>query len=72
MREKKQLRGAHDTTPAAFAEAIALLERRGDALDHLITHSLPLSRGEEAFALARDGAAMKVLLHPNPSEGQTT
>lgn len=72
VREKKQLRGAHDTTPAAFAEAIALLERRGDALAHLITHTLPLSRGEEAFALARDGAAMKVLLHPEPLGGQTT
>lgn len=72
VREKKQLRGAHDTTETAFAEAIALLGRRGAALSHLITHRLPLSRGVEAFDLARSGGAMKVLLHPDDLEGQTT
>ena len=72
VREKKQLRGVHDTTARAFAEAIALLARRGDALAHLITHRLPLAEGEAAFDLARGGGAMKVLLLPDQTKGQTT
>ena len=65
VREKKQLRGAHDTDDHAFTEAIALLSAHGNVLERLITHRLPLSRATEAFALARARTAGKVLLIPD-------
>lgn len=65
VRSKKQLRAAHDTTAAAFEEAINLLETHGSVLARLITHRLPLGRAQEAIALAKGRAAMKVLLLPH-------
>lgn len=71
VREKKQLRGAHDTTERAFGEAIELLVGHGPALAQLITHRLPLERGIEALGLARSRQAVKVLLtFPTPSPEQ--
>ena len=64
VREKKQLRGAHDTTAAAIAEAIRLLDAHGDQLGRMITHREPLDRAIEAFTLARSRQAVKVLLLP--------
>ena len=64
VREKKQLRGAHDTTDRALREAISLLAENSDALSKLITHRCPLSSGVEAFELARSRQAVKVLLFP--------
>lgn len=64
VREKKQLRGAHDTTDRALREAIQLLAENSDALSKLITHRRPLSSGIEAFELARGRQAVKVLLFP--------
>ncbi|NSY18476.1 zinc-binding dehydrogenase [Neorhizobium sp. AL 9.2.2] len=64
VREKKQLRGAHDTTERALGEAIRLLAQNSQALSALITHRLPLSEGIEAFELARSRQAVKVLLLP--------
>ncbi|RAI01821.1 sorbitol dehydrogenase [Acuticoccus sediminis] len=69
VREKKQLVGAHDTTEDAFAEALTMLTAHGDRLERLITHRLPLSRALEGFALARSRGAMKVMLHPEETEG---
>lgn len=65
VREKKQIRGAHDTTEPAFREAIRLLSGHRDTLSRMITHRLPLSRGAEAFAIAKGGAAVKVMLFPD-------
>ena len=65
VRAKKQLRAAHDTTRAAFSEAIGLLNRHGASLEGLITHRLPLARADEGFALLRRKEAMKVLLLPD-------
>lgn len=64
VREKKQLRGAHDTTRSAFLEAIDLLTRHGDALSGMISHRLPLAEAERAFEIARQRGAVKVLLMP--------
>ncbi len=64
VREKKQLRGAHDTTSHALAESIRLLAENADVLSRLITHRQPLSRALEAFELARSRQAMKVILVP--------
>lgn len=75
VREKKQLRGAHDTTDRALNEAIRLLAENSEVLSMLITHRRPLSRAIEAFELARSRQAVKVLLFPegNPVkiEGET-
>ena len=65
VREKKRIIGAHDTTRRAFEQAIALLSRHRDALGQMITHHMPLSRGAEAFAIARQGASVKVMLIPD-------
>ncbi|WP_306151680.1 zinc-binding dehydrogenase [Roseovarius sp. MMSF_3281] len=68
VREKKQIRGAHDTTRAAFVEAISLLSDNGGVLSQLITHQLPFSRGPEGFEIAKGGAAVKVMLVPDHAE----
>ncbi len=64
VREKKQLRGAHDTTARAVEEAIRLLAAHGGELSALITHREPLARAQQAMKLARDKQAVKVLLLP--------
>lgn len=64
VREKKQLRAAHDTTARALDEAIALLAAHAEVLARLITHREPLSRAVEAMELARSRQAVKVLLIP--------
>lgn len=64
VRGKKQLRGAHDSTPQAFAEAIARLAAEPGLYARMITHRLPLAQAEDGFALARQGAALKVMLFP--------
>ncbi len=67
VREKKQLRAAHDTTNEALLEAISLLAEHTQLLSALATHRLPLSRAADGFELARSREAVKVLLIP---EGQ--
>src|SRR5690606_39666206 len=42
VRMKQQLRAAHDTTPAAFQEAVGLLAQHEAALSQAATHRLPL------------------------------
>ena len=64
VRGKKQMRGCHDSTPAAFAEAIARLAETPALYAKMITHRLPLDRAEDGFALARNGTALKVMLFP--------
>ncbi|WP_248446767.1 zinc-dependent alcohol dehydrogenase [Sinorhizobium meliloti] len=64
VREKKQIRAAHDTTSKALEEAIQLLAENSKALSCLITHRRPLSQAIEAFELARSRRAVKVLLLP--------
>ena len=66
VREKKQMRGAHDTTRRAFLEAIALLVKHGDQLQAMITHRLPLADASHAFEIARARTAVKVLMMPAP------
>lgn len=73
VREKKQLRAAHDTTAAAFAEAVRLLAAETASLSLLVTHREPLERAQEALALARGRKAVKVILVPTAAkEGATS
>ncbi|RVU16437.1 zinc-dependent alcohol dehydrogenase [Methylobacterium oryzihabitans] len=71
VRGKKQLRAAHDTTPRALDEAIRLLAAHAGTLAELITHRRPLAAAVEAFDLARSRAAVKVMLLPEPGDGDT-
>lgn len=64
VRGKKQLRGCHDSTPGSFAEAITRLAEAPALYAQMITHRLPLEQAEDGFALARNGAALKVMLFP--------
>ena len=64
VREKKQLRAAHDTTDEALSEAISLLTAHAHLLSKLATHRRPLSKAAEGFELARSREAVKVLLLP--------
>lgn len=64
VRGKKQLRGAHDSTSQGFAEAIERLAADPGLYARMITHRLPLAQAEDGFALARKGAALKVMLFP--------
>lgn len=70
VREKKQLRGAHDTTARAFREAIGLLARHGAVLRFMISHRASLSDAPQAFGIARDRAAVKVLLLPENEQDE--
>lgn len=65
VRGKKQLRGCHDTTREAFAEAIDRLAADPALYARLITHRLPLSQFEQGFATAKARAALKVMLIPH-------
>lgn len=64
VREKKQLRAAHDTTQEAISEAINLLAEHTEILSTMATHHCPLSQAVEGFELARSREAVKVLLIP--------
>lgn len=68
VREKQQIRAAHDTTDHALSEAIALLSNHTETLARLATHRRPLSEGIEAFELARNRDAVKVLLIPEGTD----
>lgn len=71
VREKKQLRAAHDTTPRGLEQAIRLLGANAETLRRLITHRLPLSQAVEAFEIARSRQAVKVLLLPDGARNQS-
>lgn len=64
VREKQQIRGAHDSTRHAWHEVLEILRTHADQLGHMITHRLPLSEGLAGFELARRKQAVKVLLEP--------
>lgn len=72
IRNKHQLRAAHDTTADAFAEAVELLTGHGDVLSRMITHRLPLGRARAGFELAKRKQAVKVMLLPGLEAGEAS
>lgn len=68
VRGKKQLRGTHDSTNEAFAEAIARLAADPVRYAGMISHRLPLSQALQGFDLARSRAAQKVMLFPQETQ----
>lgn len=66
VRNKHQLRAAHDTTRAAWPRVLALLADPAHRaqLVQLVTHRLPLREALGGFETARQKSAVKILLRP--------
>ncbi|WP_123629909.1 zinc-dependent alcohol dehydrogenase [Salinisphaera orenii] len=64
VRDKKQLRAAHDTKAAAWPRVLAVLAEHGERLSEMITDRLPLADAIDGFERARNRDAMKILLKP--------
>lgn len=66
VRNKHQLRAAHDTTWAAWPRVLALLADPAHRaqLAQMVTHRLPLRDGVQGFEMARQKDAVKILLRP--------
>lgn len=67
VRNKHQLRAAHDTTWAAWPRVLALLADpvHRAQLSQMVTHRLPLRDGLRGFEMARQKDAVKILLRPD-------
>ena len=52
-----------------FARAVEQVARLAPVLSGLVTHEFPLADHADAFAVLRDGSAVKVALTPGPSAG---
>ncbi|MBI0434577.1 alcohol dehydrogenase catalytic domain-containing protein [Roseomonas sp. KE0001] len=67
VRNKHQLRAAHDTTRDAWPRVLALLADPANraALEAMVTHRLPLREAARGFEMARRKDAVKILLRPD-------
>jgi L-iditol 2-dehydrogenase len=65
FKAERRLLGTYSSTPADQREVFRLLVTRRLDPSPLVTHRLPLSRFDEAVALARERRALKVLLAPD-------
>jgi L-iditol 2-dehydrogenase len=64
VRDKKQIRAAHDTRYGAWPRVIEVLRNHQDVLGQMVTQTLPLDKAIEGFEVARRKDAMKILIHP--------
>jgi threonine dehydrogenase-like Zn-dependent dehydrogenase len=64
VRNRHQLRASHGGKRSTWDRVVCLLAQRPETFRPMITHRLPLSRGLEAFELARQRTASKVMLLP--------
>ncbi|HVO88000.1 MAG TPA: alcohol dehydrogenase catalytic domain-containing protein [Casimicrobiaceae bacterium] len=64
VRAHQQIRGSYRAPPATWPRVIDFLGRHRDVVRRMITHKLPLDRAPEAFELARQRQASKVLVVP--------
>lgn len=64
VRDKKQLRAAHDTAQRAWPRVLSILAAHSESLAQMITHHVPLSRALDGFEMARGKDAMKILIKP--------
>ena len=65
VRQQQQIRGSATGTQDTWAKVLQVLEKRGDELQAMISHRLPLERAVEGFELARQKIASKVIITPN-------
>jgi L-iditol 2-dehydrogenase len=64
VRDKKQMRAAHDTRYGAWPRVIEVLRNHQDVLGQMVTQTLPLDKAIEGFEVARRKGAMKILVCP--------
>jgi L-iditol 2-dehydrogenase len=57
--------GAFSYHPRFHEQALELLRRKIVRAEHFVTHTRPLSRIAEAFAIAASGEALKVIVEPD-------
>lgn len=70
VRKHQQIRASYRAPEAAWPEVIAFMGRHAAVLRHMVTHSVPLARAAEGFALARDKVATKVMVLPDAEFAQ--
>lgn len=64
VRNRLQIRGVSRIPPSVYPAVLDALAMDPESFIPLITHRMPLSQATEAFRLAREGEASKVLLIP--------
>lgn len=64
VRQRKQIRGAHGSTAAAWTKVLESLHLDQEALRQLVTHRFSLEDGLQAFEAARKKESGKVMLVP--------
>jgi threonine dehydrogenase-like Zn-dependent dehydrogenase len=64
VRNHQSVRGSYRAPEANWPGVVEFMHAHHDTLRHMVTHCVPLSRAYEAFALARDKTATKVVVQP--------
>jgi len=64
VRRHQQLRGSYRAPESAWREVIAFMVDHQDTLRHMVTHRVALADAPQAFALARNKSATKVMVQP--------
>jgi threonine 3-dehydrogenase len=65
VRKHQQIRGSYRAPQAAWPQVVAFMESHHAMLQHMVTHTVPLSRAVEGFALAASKTATKVMVVPD-------
>ncbi len=68
VRKHHEIRGSYRAPEAAWPQVVAFMEKNQDLLAHMVTHTVPLSRALEGFALANNKTATKVMVVPDAAE----
>ncbi len=61
-RRELNIVSSYSATPDLLPRALAILRRPGYTLENTISHVLPLSKGAQAFRIAHEGLASKVVI----------
>lgn len=72
VRKHQQIRGSYRAPEAAWPKVVAFMERHHATLQHMVTHTVPLSRALEGFELAYSKTATKVMVVPDPTTEETS
>ncbi len=64
VRNHQQLRGSYRAREADWPNVVEFMRTHHAMLRHMVTHRVPLSRAYEAFDLARNKTATKVIVKP--------
>jgi L-iditol 2-dehydrogenase len=56
--------GAYGATPRQYRITLDLLAREAARAEQIVTHRFPLERIADGFETIREGAGLKVVIHP--------